>query len=93
VRAIAYASVVFFAAVALTFVPALPDSRPADIMFSQAASPSWKLRFDTLGRGESLQRVLQRGGLSDTAAIRVIQAATTLNERSARTMPTPRHRK
>jgi murein DD-endopeptidase MepM/ murein hydrolase activator NlpD len=81
VRAIAYASVVFIAAVALTFVPALPDSRPADVMFSQAASPSWKLRFDTLGRGESLQRVLHRSGLSDTAAIRAIQAATTLNER------------
>lgn len=81
IRAIAYAAVVFVAAVALTFVPALPDSRPADVMFSQAASPSWKLRFDTLGKGESLQRVLQRGGLTDTAAIRVIQAATTLNER------------
>jgi murein DD-endopeptidase MepM/ murein hydrolase activator NlpD len=81
IRAIAYAAVVFVAAVALTFVPALPDNRPADVMFSQAASPSWKLRFDTLAEGESLQRVLQRGGLSDTAAIRVIKAATTLNER------------
>jgi murein DD-endopeptidase MepM/ murein hydrolase activator NlpD len=81
VRAIAYASVIFIAAVALTFVPALPDSRPADVMFAQAASPSWKLRFDTLGKGESLQRVLRRSGLSDTAAIRAIQAATTLDER------------
>ena len=81
VRAIAYASVIFVAAVALTFVPALPESRPADVMFAQAASPSWKLRFDTLGKGESLQRVLRRSGLSDTAAIRAIQAATTLDER------------
>jgi len=51
------------------------------VMFSQAATPSWTLRFDTLGKGESLQRVLQRSGLRDTAAIHVIQAATTLNER------------
>ena len=81
IRAIAYAAVVFVAAVALTFVPPLPDSRPAEVLFSQAATPSWKLRFDTLGKGESLQRVLQRSGLSDTAATHVIQAATTLNER------------
>jgi murein DD-endopeptidase MepM/ murein hydrolase activator NlpD len=81
IRAIAYATVVFVAAVALTFVPRLPDNRAADVMFSQAAAPTWKLRFDTLGKGESLQRVLRRGGLSDTAAIRAIQAASTLDER------------
>ena len=81
VRAIAYATVVLVAAFALTFVPQLPERRPAEVFISQAASPSWKLRFDTLGKGESLQRVLRRGGLSDTAAIRAIQAASTLDER------------
>ena len=81
-RAIVYGAGVFAAAVVLTFIPVLPGSRPAEILFSQAASPSWKLRYDTLESGGSLQRVLRRGGLSDSAAIRAIQASSgSLNER------------
>jgi murein DD-endopeptidase MepM/ murein hydrolase activator NlpD len=76
IRAIAYATVIFATAVALTFIPALPDSRPAEVFFSQAASPSWKLRVDTIERGESLARVLKRGGLSDSAAIAAIRASS-----------------
>ena len=77
-RAIVYAAVVLGTAIALTFIPALPDSRPADILFSQAAEavPVGKVQFDTLGEGERLHRVLQRSGLSDTAAIRAIQASS-----------------
>ena len=76
IRAIAYGAVVLATAVALTFIPALPDSRPAELMFTQAAAPSWKMHFDTLNAGEKLHRVLARGGLSDTAAIRAIQASS-----------------
>jgi murein DD-endopeptidase MepM/ murein hydrolase activator NlpD len=75
-RAAVYATVVLATAVALTFIPALPDSRPAEVFFSQAAAPSWMLKHDTLDAGEKLHRVLQRSGLSDTAAIRAIQASS-----------------
>jgi murein DD-endopeptidase MepM/ murein hydrolase activator NlpD len=78
IRAIAYGAVVLGTAVALTYIPALPDSRPADVMFSQAAAPSWKLRFDTLASGETLARVLKRGGLTDSAAIAAIRASSTV---------------
>ena len=82
IRAIAYGAVVLTTAVALTFIPRLPDTRPAEVLFSQAAVPSGKLQFDTLDAGESLARVLKRGGLSDSAAIRAIQASSgVINER------------
>jgi murein DD-endopeptidase MepM/ murein hydrolase activator NlpD len=82
IRAIAYGAVVLTTAVALTFIPRLPDTKPADILFSQAAAPMGKMQFDTLDAGESLARVLKRGGLSDSAAIRAIQASSAVvNER------------
>ena len=77
IRAIAYGVVVLTTAVALTFVPRLPDSRPAEILFQQAATPVGKVEFDTLASGERLHAVLQRSGLSDTAAIRAIQASSS----------------
>ena len=41
-----------------------------------------KMQFDTLDAGESRARVLKRGGLSDSAAIRAIQASSSVvNER------------
>jgi murein DD-endopeptidase MepM/ murein hydrolase activator NlpD len=81
-RAAVYAAVVLGTAVALTFIPRLPDNRPAEVLFSQAATPAGKFQYDTLDAGESLARVLKRGGLSDSAAIRAIQASSgVINER------------
>jgi murein DD-endopeptidase MepM/ murein hydrolase activator NlpD len=78
-----YALVALALAGALRFTPELPepDARAADVLVTQAATPSWKLKFDTLGRGESLQLLLQRGGLSDSDARDALHAATTLDER------------
>jgi murein DD-endopeptidase MepM/ murein hydrolase activator NlpD len=82
IRAIAYGTVVLATAVALTFIPSLPDTKPADVLFAQAAVPVGKMQFDTLNAGESLARVLKRGGLSDSAAVRAIQASSgSINER------------
>jgi murein DD-endopeptidase MepM/ murein hydrolase activator NlpD len=40
------------------------------------------MRFDTLGRGETLQRVFRRAGFSDSAAYHAIKAASSvINER------------
>jgi len=85
VRIALYALLALALAGAIRFTPRIPEKaqRPAEVLATQAATPSWKLRFDTLGRGESLQSLLERGGLSDADAGRAIQAAASasLNER------------
>jgi murein DD-endopeptidase MepM/ murein hydrolase activator NlpD len=83
VRFALYTLIALALASAIRFTPKLPDAKrkPADVLVMQAATPSWKLRFDTLGRGESLKSLLQRGGLTDTAAARALQAATSLDHR------------
>jgi murein DD-endopeptidase MepM/ murein hydrolase activator NlpD len=76
IRAIAYGAVVLTTAVALTFIPRLPDNRPAEVLFSQAAVPVGRMQYDTLESGETLSRVLKRGGLSDSAMIAAIRASS-----------------
>ena len=78
-----YSLVALALAGALRFTPRLPDPerKAADVLVAQAATPAWKLRFDTLGRGESLQALLRRGGLTDGAAALVLHAAVGLDER------------
>ena len=80
-RVIAYAAIVCVAAVALVSVLARLNSRPDEPVLSKAAVSLRKQSFDTLGKGESLQRALRRGGLSDSAAILAVQAASMLDER------------
>lgn len=82
VRTLVYAAVVAAVAIALQNVPELPERRPAeDLILQQAAVPSIAQRFDTLGRGETLNALLRRAGLSDTAAREALRAATTLDHR------------
>ena len=83
VRIGTYTLVALVLAVALRYTPRLPepDRKPAEVLVQQAATPTWKLRFDTLGRGESLRSVLRRGGLSDSAAALALEAASSLDER------------
>lgn len=78
-----YAVVALALAGALRFTPALPEPqrRAAEVLTTQAAVPTWKLSFDTLGRGESLRSLLRRGGLTDDAAARALSAATSLDPR------------
>ena len=78
-----YSLVALILAAALRYTPRLPepDRKVGDVLTSQAGTPVWKLRFDTLGRGESLLSLLERGGLTDTAATRALHAATSLDER------------
>jgi murein DD-endopeptidase MepM/ murein hydrolase activator NlpD len=78
-----YALAALVLASAVRFTPQLPEPqrKAAEVFVTQAAAPSWKLRFDTLGRGESLALLLRRAGLTDAAATRALQAATTLDAR------------
>jgi murein DD-endopeptidase MepM/ murein hydrolase activator NlpD len=82
-RTVTYGVVALALAGALRFAPMLPepDRKAGEVLVSQAATPSWKLRFDTLGRGESLHSLLKRDGLTDEDASRALQAASTLDER------------
>src|SRR5689334_13882997 len=83
VRVTLYCVVALALAGALRFTPQLPDpsAKAADVMLTQAGAPLWKLRYDTLGRGESLASLLRRGGLSEADAKRAIQAATSIDQR------------
>jgi len=83
VRVVLYSFVALAFAGALRFTPRLPepDRKAADVLTTQTATPSWKLRFDTLDRGETLQALLKRDGLSDSAASRALHAATSLDAR------------
>jgi len=73
---------------ALRFTPRLPDPerKAAEVLASTGAS-SWKLRFDTLDRGESLQSLLRRGGLTDSAVARVMHAASSTASLDQRRIP------
>jgi murein DD-endopeptidase MepM/ murein hydrolase activator NlpD len=83
VRLALYSVIALAFAGALRFTPQLPEPerKAADVMITQAATPTWKLRFDTLGRGESLRTLLRRGGMTDAAAAQALQAATTLDHK------------
>lgn len=83
-RYVVYPVVALALYLALRYTPPLPepDARAADVLVTQAARPSWRMRFDTLGRGETLNALLRRGGLNDSAAARALQAAfASLDER------------
>jgi murein DD-endopeptidase MepM/ murein hydrolase activator NlpD len=83
VRVGLYCLVALALAGALRFTPPLPEPerKAAEVLVAQAATPTWKLRFDTLGRGESLQSLLRRGGLTDGEVAHAIKAATSLDAR------------
>jgi len=85
VRVGLYSLVALALAGALRFTPPLPDPerKPAEVFAVQAGQPAWKLRFDTLGKGESLQSLFKRGGLTEASAVRAVQAAASasLNQR------------
>lgn len=83
-RYIVYPFVALALYLALRYTPPLPDpdAKPADLLVSQAAQPSWRMRFDTLGRGETLNAVLKRGGLTEAAVGHALEAAfSVLDER------------
>jgi murein DD-endopeptidase MepM/ murein hydrolase activator NlpD len=83
VRTTAYSALALALAGALCFTPKLhdPDRKPAEVLVTQADTPTWVLRYDTLARGETLRALLRRSGLTDTAARRVLLAASTLDHR------------
>ena len=85
VRVALYSLVALALAGALRFTPTLPEPerKAAEVLVAQAATPSWKLRFDTLGRGESLQSLLRarRAERRATPRARCRRRSASLDER------------
>jgi murein DD-endopeptidase MepM/ murein hydrolase activator NlpD len=63
------------AALAIAFIQPLPDRKPlADV--ARIAS-AWEERVDSVGRGETLGKVLERGGVSGDHMLLALDAATS----------------
>ena len=76
-RAIAYGVVALLGVAAVLFTRPLPpaDSRPGDLLTPRPEDePRWRVRHDTLSRGDNLMALLARGGLSRMIARQAIDA-------------------
>jgi murein DD-endopeptidase MepM/ murein hydrolase activator NlpD len=80
-RAITYSVVAALATLAIRATPPLAQRPAAAVLADPGPPPSWKLKFDSVARGETLVSALERGGLSDTAAGHAVLAATSLDPR------------
>ena len=83
-RAIAYGAVALLGVAAILFTRPLPyaaNQPPGEVLSKNPEANPWRVRHDTLGRGESLFSVLARGGVSEVLAREAIKAAKTLDFR------------
>lgn len=80
-RAITYGVVAVLAVFAIRATPPIAPPPAAAVLADSGPTPSWKLQFDSVARGETLVSLLERGGLSDTAARHAVAAATSLDPR------------
>ncbi|HVA56916.1 MAG TPA: M23 family metallopeptidase [Gemmatimonadaceae bacterium] len=80
-RAITYSVVAGLVVFAIRATPPLAQLPAAAVLADSGPVPSWQLKFDSVARGETLVAVLERSGLSDTAAGHAVLAATSLNPR------------
>jgi hypothetical protein len=65
------------AALAIAFMRPLPERRPLADVAGLAAS--WEERVDSVASGETLGKVLERGGLSGPSMLQALDAATSTN--------------
>jgi murein DD-endopeptidase MepM/ murein hydrolase activator NlpD len=63
------------AAIAIAFMRPLPERRPVADVAGLAAS--WEERVDSIARGETLGKVLERGGVSGPHMLQVLHAMST----------------
>ena len=74
-RVITYLMVVVLAFVAIRVTTPVASAGGQVVPRDTLPTPSWKLSYDSVARGETLVNALVRGGLSDTAAGSVVRAA------------------
>jgi len=86
-RVVTYGIVLVLAGIAVAFTPPLPDRQPVAQVLDPAPraplprAPVWRQRHDTLARGETLSALLRRAGILGGDVPRVLESATSLNER------------
>ncbi len=86
-RVVTYGIVLILGAIAVAFTPRLPDPKPAAEVLESAsiqsapAAPVWRQHHDTLARGETLTALLGRAGIVGQDLPRVLESATSLDDR------------
>lgn len=81
-RALTYLVIALLAFAALRVNPPLPGQPGHRLTAAPVAvRPAWSEAVDTLERGETLTALLMRRGLTSQHAVRVLQAATSLDQR------------
>lgn len=65
---------------AIAVVRPIPEKRAGDVI-NGTRTPTWRVRVDSLSRGETLSGLLSRGGLSTEEATSALGAATALDAR------------
>jgi hypothetical protein len=86
-RVVTYGIVLILGAIAVAFTPRLPDPKPAAEVLESASSqsapaaPVWRQHHDTLARGETLTALLGRAGIVGQDLPRVLESATSLDDR------------
>lgn len=96
-RVVTYSIIALLAAAALRFTPPIQARRPAELLSGRravragATAPAsslryagltWRQHVDTLGRGESLSQLLDRGGVRGEQAAGVVRALGGADVRS-----------
>lgn len=82
-RVIGFAIVALLAWGAIVVMRPLPDRRPGEVLTRDRA-PAWVETDDSLGSGETITGLLQRGGLTEDEARGALDAATSLDPRRLR---------
>jgi murein DD-endopeptidase MepM/ murein hydrolase activator NlpD len=80
-RIITYAIVGLLAATALTFVEPLPPRTAAEVLVDAGAPLALVERVDSVGRGETLGEVIERGGAADPLILAALRGAPGLDSR------------
>ena len=79
-RLITYAVALGLAALAIALARPLPE-RPSIGEVAGLDTPPWREHVDSVGRGETIGQVFERGGLSGPASLEAIRVATGLDQR------------
>jgi murein DD-endopeptidase MepM/ murein hydrolase activator NlpD len=80
-RIITYAVVGLLAALALRFVEPLPPRPVAQVLVDAGAPLSLVERVDSIGRGETLSQLMQRGGAADPVLLAALYEAPGIDPR------------